>query len=188
MIFCPSANPQTNQKLTKSLTKSVETGTPHKNVPPKRGGTQTSNQLFSNEHATTQSRSAGRGKYLCLARPCGAVSERERYFPRPALRSSQRHALVVHHLLLKVRLRVVAHRAHLGRLGTNMQVPAVQALPHLYALALKHLARLNALDEFVVALLVGLLDGGDTTELCGNLGKASSSAVLANSSYIVVHS
>ena len=69
-----------------------------------------------------------------------------------------------------------------------MQVPAVQALPHLYALALKHLARLNALDEFVVALLVGLLDGGDTTELCGNLGKASSSAVLANSSYIVVHS
>ena len=93
MIFCPSANPQTNQKLTKSLTKSVETGTPHKNVPPKRGGTQTSNQLFSNEHATTQSRSAGRGKYLCLARPCGAVSERERYSPpcapqQPAPRAS----------------------------------------------------------------------------------------------------
>ncbi len=83
---------------------------------------------------------------------------------------------------------MVTHRAHLRRLGTNVQVPAVQALPHLYALTLKHLARLDTLDELVVALLVGLLDGGDTTELCGNLGKASSSAVLANSSYIVVHS
>ncbi|MEO2540419.1 hypothetical protein ABG983_10365, partial [Collinsella aerofaciens] len=42
MIFCPSASPPTNQKLTKSLTKSVETGTPHKQTcRPKRGGTQT---------------------------------------------------------------------------------------------------------------------------------------------------
>lgn len=123
--------------------------------------------------------------------PRATLRSRERegkVFPRPALRSSQRHALVVHHLLLKVRLRVVAHRAHLGCLGTNMQVPAVQALPHLYALALKHLARFNALDELVVALLVGLLHGADAAELLGDLGKASSSAVLANSSYIVVHS
>ena len=123
--------------------------------------------------------------------PRATLRSRERegkVFPRPAFRSSQRQALVVHHLLLKVRLRVVTNRAHLGRLGTHMQVPAVQALPHLYALALKYLARLNALDELVVALLVGLLDGGDTTELLGDLDKASSSAVLANSSYIVVHS
>lgn len=83
MVFCPSANPSTNQKLTKSLTKSVETGTPYKNVPPKRGGTLTYYQLFCNEHATTQRRSTGRGN-LCLARLCEAVSERERF---PALRS-----------------------------------------------------------------------------------------------------
>ncbi len=69
-----------------------------------------------------------------------------------------------------------------------MQVPAVQALPHLYALALKHLARFNALDELVVALLVSLLHGTDATELCGNLGKALFLGGLANSSYIVVHS
>ena len=65
-----------------------------------------------------------------------------------------------------------------------MQVPAVQALPHLHALALKHLARLDALDELVVALLVGLLDGGDTTELCGNLGKA---LFLGGLGELVVH-
>ena len=66
---------------------------------------------------------------------------------------------------------MVANRAHLGRLGTNMQVPAVQALPHLYALALKHLARFNALDELVIALLVSLLDSANATELRGDLGK-----------------
>ena len=37
MIFCPSTNPTTNQKLTKSLTEIVETGTPYKNVPPQKG-------------------------------------------------------------------------------------------------------------------------------------------------------
>ena len=41
MIFRSSANPPTNQNLTKSLTEIVETGTPYKNVPPQRGGTQT---------------------------------------------------------------------------------------------------------------------------------------------------
>ncbi len=35
MIFCPSTNPPTNQKLTKSLTEIVETGTPHKKCRPK---------------------------------------------------------------------------------------------------------------------------------------------------------
>ncbi len=35
MIFRPSANPPTNQNLTKSLTKIVETGTPHKKCRPK---------------------------------------------------------------------------------------------------------------------------------------------------------
>ena len=35
MIFCPSTNPTTNQKLTKSLTEIVETGTPHKMRRPK---------------------------------------------------------------------------------------------------------------------------------------------------------
>ena len=35
MIFCPSTNPPTNQKLTKSLTEIVETGTPHKQCRPK---------------------------------------------------------------------------------------------------------------------------------------------------------
>ena len=98
--------------------------------------------------------------------------------------SCQRQALVVHHLLLKVRLRVVAHRAHLGRLGTHMQVPAVQALPHLHALALKHLARLNALDKLVVALLVSLLHGTDATELLGDLGKA---LLLGGLGELVVH-
>ena len=60
MIFCPSTNPPTNQKLTKSLTKIVETGTPQKRAVPKRGGTQSYYQLFCNEHATTRRRSAGR--------------------------------------------------------------------------------------------------------------------------------
>ena len=62
----------------------------------------------------------------------------------------------------------------------------VMTLPHLYALTLKHLARLDALDELVVALLVGLLDGGDTRNFAAISAKPSSSAVLANSSYIVV--
>lgn len=35
MIFCPSTNPSTNQKLTKSLTEIVKTGTPHKKCCPK---------------------------------------------------------------------------------------------------------------------------------------------------------
>ena len=35
MIFCPSTNPPTNQKLTKSLTEIVKTGTPHKKCRPK---------------------------------------------------------------------------------------------------------------------------------------------------------
>lgn len=79
---------------------------------------------------------------------------------------------------------MVTHRAHLRRLGTNVQVPAVQALPHLHALTLKHLARLDALDEFVVALLVGLLDGGDATELLGDLDKA---LLLGGLGELVVH-
>ena len=65
-----------------------------------------------------------------------------------------------------------------------MQVPAVQALPYLHALALKHLARLNALDKLVVALLVSLLDSTDAAELCGNLGKA---LLLGGLGKLVVH-
>ena len=43
---------------------------PHtKTCRPKRGGTQTSNQLFSNEHATTQRRSAGRGNTFASRDP-----------------------------------------------------------------------------------------------------------------------
>lgn len=41
MTFYLSANPPTNQKLTKSLTEIVKTGTPNKTCRPKRGGTQT---------------------------------------------------------------------------------------------------------------------------------------------------
>lgn len=37
MIFYPSTSPPTNQKLTKSLTKSVETGTPRKTRRPPKG-------------------------------------------------------------------------------------------------------------------------------------------------------
>ena len=69
MIFCPSASPPTNQKLTKILTEIVKTGTPNKTCRPDRGGTQTSNQLFSNEHATTGSRSAGRGNTFASRDP-----------------------------------------------------------------------------------------------------------------------
>lgn len=77
MIFCPSALTPTDQNLTKSLTEIVKTGTPHKKCRPKRGGTQTSNQLFSNEHATTRSGPGG-PDYLPSTRPCEAVSEEGR--------------------------------------------------------------------------------------------------------------
>mgnify|MGYP007039089132 CR=1 FL=1 len=60
MSFRPSASPPTNQKLTKSLTKSVETGTT-KNVPPKREARKLNYQLFCSEHVATQRRGAGRG-------------------------------------------------------------------------------------------------------------------------------
>ena len=165
----------------------MKTGTPHKNVPPQKERHTTFFISFS-VSSTRRPNAGAQGGEIPLPRATLRSREREgKVFPRPALRSSQRQALVVHHLLLKVRLGVVTHRAHLRCLGTNVQMSAVQALPHLYALALKHLARLNALDELVVALLVGLLDGGDATELLGDLGKT---LLLggANSSYIVVHS
>lgn len=60
MIFCPSANPPTNQKLAKSLTEIVKTGTT-KNVPPKRAARKLNYQLFCSEHVATQRRGAGRG-------------------------------------------------------------------------------------------------------------------------------
>lgn len=51
---------------------------PHtKTCRPYRGGTQTSYQLFRNEHATTQSGPGG-PDYLPSTRPCEAVSEEGR--------------------------------------------------------------------------------------------------------------
>ena len=79
MIFCPSTNPPTNQNLTKSLTKSVKTGTPYKNVPPQKG--RHTNQSIS-QNSLASPRRQTRGVCLCLARPCEAVSERERDAPR----------------------------------------------------------------------------------------------------------
>ena len=67
--------------------------------------------------------------------------------------------LVVDDLLLEVGLRVLADRADLRGLLANVQVAAVEALPHLDARTLEDLAISNALGELVVALLVGLLDG-----------------------------
>ena len=58
-----------------------------------------------------------------------------------------RESLVVNDLLLKVGLGVGAYGAELGRLGANVQVAAVEALPHLNALAGKDLALLNALGK-----------------------------------------
>ena len=85
-IFWPSTLTPTDQNLTNSLTKTVETGTPQKRAAPKRGGTQPflSAFLYRARDDPTPERKAG--KYLCLARLCEAVSERERYFP--ALRSA----------------------------------------------------------------------------------------------------
>ena len=67
---------------------------------------------------------------------------------------------------------MVACRADLGSLRPNVQMAAVEALPYLYALALKDLALLDALGQLEVALLVGLLDGADQLELGRDLVEA----------------
>ena len=79
----------------------------------------TSYQFFSSEHATARSRSTGR-RDTFASRDLRSREREGKVSPRPAPRSSQHQALVVHHLLLKVRLGVVTHRAHLRRLGTNV--------------------------------------------------------------------
>mgnify|MGYP000382228114 CR=1 FL=1 len=118
-------------------------------------------------------------------RPCNKRHGRPRNL---ATRWNAEPTLVVDRLLLEVALRMVADGAKLGSRGANMQVAAVQALPNLDALALEDLALLNALGELKIALLVRLLHRANALELGGNLLEASSSAVCANSAYIVVHS
>lgn len=64
----------------------------HKNVPPRRGGTLTSYQLFCSEHAATRSRGTGRGMPL----PRATLRSREREgkafpAPRPAVGKGSLH-------------------------------------------------------------------------------------------------
>ena len=80
--------------------------------------------------------------------------------------------LVVNDLLLKVGLGMIAGGADLGGLIANVQVTTVEALPNLNALALKYLARLDALGKLKITLFVSLLDVGNKTELGRDLGKA----------------
>ncbi len=95
---------------------------PQKRVAPIGAAHKLSYQLFLGV-ASTQRTKAGRGGPDCLpsTRPCEAVSEEGKValLALPAELTRQRQALVVHHLLLKVRLRVVTHRAHLRRLDRH---------------------------------------------------------------------
>ncbi len=76
-------------------------------------------------------------------------------------------ALVIFGADLKVLAAVSAHRAHLGRFGADVDVAAVAALPHVHVVALEHLARVDALDQLAVALLVLLLNRSDAVEQLG---------------------
>ena len=67
---------------------------------------------------------------------------------------------------------MLADRANLGSLGANDQVAAVTALPHSNAALLKDGHGLHVAQQLAVALLVGLLNGSNATELLGQLMEA----------------
>ena len=62
---------------------------------------------------------------------------------------------------------MVAGRTDLRRVGTDHNVTAVAAFPHLDFAALEDLRGLHVVQQRAIALLVVLLDGGDAPELRG---------------------
>ena len=78
--------------------------------------------------------------------------------------------LVVFSVDFKVGLGVGAGGAQLGCLGADDQVTAVTALPDLDLALGEDLLGLDIVQQCAVALLVVLLDGGNQTELGGQLG------------------
>lgn len=89
-----------------------------------------------------------------------------------ALRLPLLYKLIVAALQLKIALRMCAHRALDRRVLTDIDEPAVAALPDLLGLAGVDLACLNVGGQRFVALLVVLLNRGDHREQRGDLGKA----------------
>ena len=67
---------------------------------------------------------------------------------------------------------MVADGAHLGSLGADDDMTAVAAFPNLDAGLFKHCLGFHVLKQLAVALLVGLLDGGNAPELGGQCSKA----------------
>ena len=65
-----------------------------------------------------------------------------------------------------------ADGAFSGGVAADIDKPAVAALPDLLMLARKDLTGLDAGGESLVALLVGLFDGGNLLEQGGDVGKA----------------
>ena len=73
---------------------------------------------------------------------------------------------------LEVGLGMGAGGAEVGSLGANHDVAAVAALPHLDLTLGKDSGGFHIVQQRAVALLVVLLNGGDQTELGGQLGEA----------------
>lgn len=68
------------------------------------------------------------------------------------------------------------------------EVAALPALPHNDFALLEDFLHFDVVQELEITFFVVLFDGADTAELSGEFGKPSSSASLANVSYMSVHS
>ena len=73
---------------------------------------------------------------------------------------------------LEVALRMRADRAGSRSLGTHDEVTAVAALPHGHLALLEDLLHFHVAQQGAIALLVGLFDLGDQTELRSQLLEA----------------
>ena len=81
---------------------------------------------------------------------------------------------------LKVGLGMGADGADLGGSRTDHDVTAVAALPDGDAALFEDLHSLYILQQRTVALLVGLLNGGNAAELCGELVEALGLGILCH--------
>ena len=79
-------------------------------------------------------------------------------------------------------------RGKLQELGANNDVAAVTAFPNLNFALLENLSGFDVLQKGAITLFMVLLDFANHAELGRQSLKPSSSAVLAKSSYISVHS
>ena len=102
--------------------------------------------------------------------------------------SSVSCVLVVLGVYLEVTLGVSAYGANFRSLGANNDVAAVTAFPNLNFALLENLSGFDVLQKGTITLFMMLLDFATMRNLAARALKPSSSAVLAKSSYISVHS